>query len=169
LIFVGKPSELTLNHSYILQKMKQVKYKFDSSAVWYYNPYMITQEDIQNIVDATESKLAARFDNIDQRLASNDRRFDKIEERFDNIDKQLVNVDQRFDILAKELFTTRDEVQVLNEKMLKGFSDLQLSVDAYAKRADSYFQEMVMLSHKVDRHERWLLALAEKMDVKLEY
>lgn len=27
-------------------------------------------------------------------------------------------------------------------------------LDAYAKRADTYFQEMVMLSHKVDRHEK---------------
>ena len=33
-------------------------------------------------------------------------------------------------------------------------NDLQVAVDAYAKRADASFQEMVALSHKVERHER---------------
>jgi hypothetical protein len=49
------------------------------------------------------------------------------------------------------------------------FVELQTAVDAYAKRADAFFQEMVMLSHKVDRHERWLHQIAEKLGVKLEY
>lgn len=38
--------------------------------------------------------------------------------------------------------------------MKKDFVNLQTSVDAYAKKADTYFQEMVMLAHKVDRHEK---------------
>ena len=32
----------------------------------------------------------------------------------------------------------------------------------------SYFQEMVMLAHKVDRLERWLLQIADKVNVKLK-
>lgn len=48
------------------------------------------------------------------------------------------------------------------------FRDLQGSVDAYAKRADTYFQEMVMLSHKVNRHEKWLRQIAEKIGIKLQ-
>ena len=48
------------------------------------------------------------------------------------------------------------------------FRDLQTSVDAYAKRADAYFQEVVMLSHKVERHERWLQQIADKLGIKLE-
>ena len=51
----------------------------------------------------------------------------------------------------------------------EGFRNLQVSVDAYAKKSDGYFQEMVMLSHKVDRHERWFHQFAEKLGVKLEY
>ncbi len=47
--------------------------------------------------------------------------------------------------------------------------DLQGAVDAYAKKADAYFQEMVALSHKVDRHEKWLRQVAEKLDIKLDY
>ncbi|MEW6336258.1 MAG: hypothetical protein AB1625_02540 [Acidobacteriota bacterium] len=37
-----------------------------------------------------------------------------------------------------------------------GFDVLKASVDAHAKRADAYFQEMVVLTHTVHRHERWL-------------
>ena len=48
-------------------------------------------------------------------------------------------------------------------------NDLQGPVDAYAKRADAYFQEMVALSHKVERHERWLHQIAERLGVKLDY
>ncbi len=55
------------------------------------------------------------------------------------------------------------------ETLRQDFNILQTSVDAYAKKADTYFQEMVMLSHKVDRHEKWLQLLAEKVGVKLTY
>lgn len=48
-------------------------------------------------------------------------------------------------------------------------NDLQGAIDAYAKRADAYFQEMVALSHKVERHERWPHQIAERLGVKLEY
>ena len=49
-----------------------------------------------------------------------------------------------------------------------GFRDLQGAVDSYAKRADTYFQEMVMLSNQNRRHEKWLLQIAEKIGIKLE-
>ncbi|MDP2930319.1 MAG: hypothetical protein Q8N56_01790 [bacterium] len=70
-----------------------------------------------------------------------------------------------------EVFATRDEVATKAdlEEVRKDFSDLQVSIDVYAKKADTYFQEMVMLSHKVDRHEKWLHMVAEKLGIKLEY
>lgn len=48
------------------------------------------------------------------------------------------------------------------------FRDLQGAVDAYAKRADSYFQEMVLLTHQVQRHDKWIRQIAEKVGVHLE-
>lgn len=36
------------------------------------------------------------------------------------------------------------------------------------KKKDITFQEMVMLAHKVDRIERWVLQLAEKAGVQLK-
>jgi len=49
------------------------------------------------------------------------------------------------------------------------FSELQTAVDSYAKRANDYFEEMLALSHKLDRHEKWIQQLAQKLDIKLEY
>jgi uncharacterized coiled-coil DUF342 family protein len=70
-----------------------------------------------------------------------------------------------------DVFATREEVATKNdlEEIRKDFSDLQTSVDAYAQKADTYFQEMVMLSHKVDRHEKWIQQIADKLGVKLEH
>ncbi len=60
-----------------------------------------------------------------------------------------------------------DEVEERFDTLEGMFRDLEGAVDAYAKRADTYFQEMVMLSHQVSRHERWIRKIAEKVGVKL--
>lgn len=69
-----------------------------------------------------------------------------------------------------EVFATRDEVATKQdiEELKKDFANLQTSVDAYAKKADTYFQEMVMLAHKVDKLEKWIHRIAEKVGIKLE-
>ena len=41
------------------------------------------------------------------------------------------------------------------------------SVDAFAKQSETYMQEMLALSHKVDRLERWIMKIAEETGVKL--
>ena len=70
-----------------------------------------------------------------------------------------------------EVFATKEEMKDMISNLVTkdDFNNLQSSVDAYAHKADTYFQEMVMLSHKVDRHEKWLQKLAEKLGVKLDY
>ena len=70
-----------------------------------------------------------------------------------------------------EVFGTKDEIATKAdfEELRADFRNLQSSVDAYAVKADKFFQELVMLSHKVDRHEKWLLQIAEKLGIKLEY
>jgi len=90
-------------------------------------------------------------------------KFDKIDERFDEFD-------ERFDELPKIFATKEDLKEALENITTKDdFNVLMSAVDAYAKKADTYFQEMVMLSHKVDRHEKWLNLVAEKLGIKLEY
>ena len=67
------------------------------------------------------------------------------------LDEKFIRVDKRFD------------------EMKEDFTGLQTAVDAYAKKADTFFEEMVALSHKVDRHEKWFHQVAEKLGIKLEY
>ncbi len=67
------------------------------------------------------------------------------------LDEKFIRIDKRFDEVKED------------------FTGLQTAVDAYAKKADTFFEEMVALSHKVDRHEKWLHQVAEKLGIKLEY
>ncbi len=68
-----------------------------------------------------------------------------------------------------EIFATKQEFYSLEEKNQKNFSDLINSIDNYAKKADIYYQEMMMFSVKVDRHEKWLQQIATRLDLKLDY
>ncbi len=67
------------------------------------------------------------------------------------------------------VFATKQDFHVSDEKIQKNFSDLVISVDGYAQKADAYYQEMMMHSQKVDRHERWLQQIASKLNLKLDY
>ncbi len=67
------------------------------------------------------------------------------------------------------VFATKQEFKSLKEEIQESISDLIVSVDGYAKKADIYYQEMMMLSVKVDRHEKWLQQIAIKLNLKLDY
>ena len=74
-------------------------------------------------------------------------------------DKELVNyLDQKF----RNIDVRFDEVK-------QDFVNLQTAVDGYAKKAEIYFQEMVMFAHKIERQEKWIHQIAEKVGIKLEY
>jgi uncharacterized coiled-coil DUF342 family protein len=67
----------------------------------------------------------------------------------------------------REVFATKEDFLSFRDEYKKDFSDLQTAVDNYASKADKYFQEMLMLARKVDRLERWILQLAEKIGIQL--
>lgn len=69
----------------------------------------------------------------------------------------------------REVFATKEDFVVFQEEMRKNFSTMVTSVDSYAKKADTYFQEMAVLGYQVTRHERWLKQIAERLELKLEY
>ncbi|MFH1173079.1 MAG: hypothetical protein V1692_00945 [bacterium] len=70
---------------------------------------------------------------------------------------------------AMVTFATKDDLDNFREEMKQMFSDLQTSVDAYAKLANAYLQEMVVLNHKVNRLEGWVQQIANKIGIQLEY
>lgn len=69
-----------------------------------------------------------------------------------------------------KVFATREEIvtKIEFDDLKKGFRRLQNVIDAYAKKADIYFQEMLMLAHKVDRLEKWVLQIAQKIGLQLK-
>jgi cell division protein FtsL len=70
-----------------------------------------------------------------------------------------------------EVFATREELKEMISCLVtkEEFSNLQTAIDAYAKRCDDYFKEMVALAHKVDRLEKWIHQIAKKIGMQLEY
>ncbi len=80
-----------------------------------------------------------------------------LDKKFSKTDQKLIELDEGIKDVRERMATKED------------FNDLQTSVDAYAKKADAYFQEMVMLTHKVDRLEKWIHQIAEKVGIKLEH
>lgn len=62
------------------------------------------------------------------------------------------------------------EFQVMRERfdgVDRHFDTLTSAVDAYAKQSGTNMQEMLALSHKVNRLERWIMKIAEETGVKL--
>jgi len=90
-----------------------------------------------------------------------DKKFSKIDDNFDRVDR-------KFETLS-DIFITKDDLESFRDEYKKDFNNLLTAVDAYATKAEAFFQELVMLSHKVDRHEKWLLQIADKLGIKLQY
>lgn len=76
---------------------------------------------------------------------------DEFTKLFKYMQKEFKNIDKRFD----------DQSNSINE--------LRNDVDGYAKQAETYMQEMLAISHKMDRLERWINEIAEKTGVRLTY
>ncbi len=95
---------------------------------------------------------------LDKKFTNIDERFTDIDGRFTDIDNQFENVAQRFTKIDLEIEDIKE-----NKADKSDVRDLVNAVDAYAKKADTYFQEMVMFSHGMDRHEKWFHQIAEKV------
>ena len=108
--------------------------------------------------------------NFSELIKYLDEKFGGVDNRFEKIDNRFEQVDEKFEKLF-EIFATKDDLKKAIETLATkdDFNKLLTAVDAYAKKADTYFQEMVMLAHKVDRNEKWIQQLANKLGVKLEY
>jgi uncharacterized coiled-coil DUF342 family protein len=83
--------------------------------------------------------------------------------RLYNVGMDEKTTQKLFKYLDNEFSNLRTEIQAIKV----GQDSLQNAVDGYAKTADHYMQEMLALSHKVDRIERWVLKIAEETGVKL--
>lgn len=129
-------------------KKKTIKNKNDVNSI----EKLLNRQTVV-ILDAVDKKLQKTESNIDKKLQKTEAR---INEKFGKL---------------PEIFATREEVATKDdiEDLKKDFNNLQTAVDSYAKKSDAYFQEMLLLVNKVDRQERWIHLIAEKVGVQLKY
>ena len=118
-------------------------------------------KDIPGLVQYLEKK----FNGIDDRFGKVAGRFDAIDERFDTVDQRFDTVDVRFEAVDAQFKEVKKDIGNLNTRVNEMYDGL----DAYAKKADTYFQEHLMLGGKIDRQEKWIHKVAKKVGVKLDY
>jgi len=94
------------------------------------------KEDFSELIEYLDKK----FNNIDSRFSDIDSRFLDIDSRFSDIDSRFSDIDSKLEDLCENKADKSDINELIN------------AVDAYAKKADIYFQEMLMLAHKIDHH-----------------
>jgi peptidoglycan hydrolase CwlO-like protein len=132
--------------------------------------------------------IGGRLDSMDKKFDSIDKRFDSIDKRFDTMDKKFDGrtdtlekkfdgkidaLEKKFDDQFAKLFKYmgkefKEIHQQLDEKATKAeLNTYANAVDAYMKRTETYHQEMLVLGHKVDRHEKWHHQTAKAGGVKL--
>ena len=70
-----------------------------------------------------------------------------------------------------EILITRDEFNeaISNLANKEDIDKLMKAIDGYAKKVDTFAQEMIILAHKVERLEKWVHQIAKKLGMKLEY
>lgn len=73
--------------------------------------------------------------------------------------KQFVDV-------LKEFFHSKEEMDVKFDAMNENFNVLRNSVDLYAKKADTYYQEMAVMRHRMERMEEWIQKASQKIGVE---
>jgi len=71
---------------------------------------------------------------------------------------------------------TREEFEQFRKEVNEEFTNLReaiqaltISVDRLAKAVEDMHQEYIAITAKVDRHEKWIQKIAEKLGIKLEY
>jgi uncharacterized coiled-coil DUF342 family protein len=100
---------------------------------------MLTEKDIQKIIKANREIFATKED---------------------------------FNKLIAEVVISREEIKDLRKDVAglrEAIQSLIISVDKLAKAIDDLHQEFAAITAKVDRHERWIKQIAEKLGIKLEY
>ena len=80
-------------------------------------------------------------------------------------------LDKKFERLF-EVVATKEEVGNLKEyvdNLRDSIQALTVSVDKLVKAVADMHQEYTAVTDKVDRHEKWIQRIAEKLGLKLEY
>lgn len=77
-------------------------------------------------------------------------------DQLDKILRYIQKVDKKVDVIESSMASKDDVDTILN------------NLDGYASKIDSYAQEMAAMQHKIDRLERYINILADKVGVDLD-
>ena len=89
-----------------------------------------------------------------------DQKFEKTatKEHLDRVEAKVVDLDVRMTQVEERLGGLEESVHALTN-----------SIDKLAKAVDDLRVEYSAIAMKSDRHEKWILQLAEKLGLKLDY
>ena len=72
-------------------------------------------------------------------------------------------------VTLEEFEQFRTETKQDFDNLRESIQALTISVDKLAKIVEDFHQEFIMMIAKVDRHEKWIMQIAEKLGMRLEY
>lgn len=113
---------------------------------------MLTKEDLKKIEELLQPKFEAinvRFDTIDKKLKEHDRRFEAIENKLVEHDKKFVEIERRLDNIV--------EVVALHTTLLKDINLRLISVEGNVERmslsVENIWSKLGLLSAKIKVQE----------------
>lgn len=84
----------------------------------------------------------------------------------DDLTDDVSSLKESMTELTNKVISIEEKVEDLATK--EDMNSLRDSVDNYAKKADTYYQEFTALTAKVDRHEKWISQIAEQVGIELK-
>ena len=95
---------------------------------------------------------------------------DEIRKDVSTVRERMATKDELAKLVTLEEFDQfRTEVKEEFANLREAIQALTISVDKLTKAFEIYHQEQIALAAKVDRHEKWIQRIAEKLRIKLEY
>jgi archaellum component FlaC len=96
--------------------------------------------------------------------------FEGVDDRFKTAPTKD-EMDQRFNRML-DVFATKDEMHDVKEglgALEQNVQNLTISIDRLAKAVDDLRIEYSAIAMQMNRHEKWIQQLAQKLDFKLEF
>jgi len=120
-------------------------------------------DNLEKKVDKLQTKMNEKFEQVDKRFEQVDKRFEQVDKRFEQVDRRL----DRLEITTADL---KMRMENLDDKMTKGFSDLNKKQDEllnyfleFGNRVIKNEEELLVLAHRQREHEDRITALEEKI------
>ena len=117
---------------------------------------MLTNDDVKKLKEVLSTK-----DDLNQFRTEVKYEFDQFRIEVKQSFAKVVTLEE-FDQFKVEI---KQDMDGLRESI----QGLAVSVDKLVKAVADMHQEYVMITGKIDRHEKWFQQIAEKLGMKLEY